>query len=632
MPRRHLTRIGVRSSMPASGSSDELASEHGYPRPLLRRAEWWSLNGMWDFSIDLDGGCRELREVAFDRTICVPFAPETERSGIGETGLFRACWYRRRMSARPLHAGERLLLHFGAVDYQATVWINGTLAARHEGGYTPFAVDITGLIEDDSYEVVVRAFDDPADLAKPRGKQDWQVSPHSIWYPRTSGIWQTVWQEIVPQPHIQSILWTPHLDRWELALSLRVGGADTHAPQELTLSLRLYGRGVLLVDDRYSVAGGEVHRRIALSDPGIDDFRNELLWSPESPTLLDAELALFDERDGTIDQCTSYTALRTFAADHDRLVLNGRPYPLRMVLDQGYWSDTGMTAPDDAALRRDVELTKAMGFNGARKHQKIEDPRYFYWADRLGLLVWAEMPSAYRFTETSVARLTRQWIEIIERDASHPCIVAWVPFNESWGVPNLPDIASERHYVEALYHLTKTLDPTRPVIGNDGWESVTTDIIGIHDYDESPEKIAARYAVPFTELATLLKHERPGGRLLAIGAGHRTDHPVMLSEFGGIALSRDPATWGYSSVKSATELEQRYTDLLKAVRGLSMLSGFCYTQLTDTYQEANGLLYADRTPKFPIERIALATRGTLRSPTEIHLTPTHERQLAPETR
>jgi len=196
-----------------------------------------------------------------------------------------------------------------------------------------------------------------------------------------------------------------------------------------------------------------------------------------------------------VDRVWSYAALRSLASDGDRLVLNGRPYFLRMVLDQGYWPDTGSTPPDDDAIRRDIELTKAMGFNGVRKHQKIEDPRYLYWADRMGLLVWEEMPSAYRFTEDSIARLTRQWIDVVERDVSHPCIVAWVPFNESWGVPNLPDIASQRHYVQALYHLTKTLDPTRPVVGNDGWESVTTDIIGVHDYDESAERISARYAV-----------------------------------------------------------------------------------------------------------------------------------------
>jgi beta-galactosidase/beta-glucuronidase len=580
----------------------------GHPRPQQRRANWTTLDGPWSFALDYEGATRMPNEVVFDRTIEVPFAPETEQSSIGDTGLFRACWYRRMFEPGPLAENQRLLLHFGAVDYEATVWLNGALVGRHEGGYTPFTIDITNLARGAECELVVRAFDDPADLCKPRGKQDWQHQPHSIWYTRTSGIWQSVWLEVVPAAFIQSLYWTPNLDRWELGLDLTVGGVEACDAKELTLGLKLYGRGVLLVEDRYSVAAAEVHRRVTLSDPGIDDFRNELLWSPETPTLLDAELTLLDASTGQADVVHSYTALRSFGVDRDRLVLNGRPYTLRMVLDQGYWPRTGITPPDHHALRRDIELTKAMGFNGVRKHQKIEDPRYLFWADRIGLLVWVEMPSAYRFNGRAVERLTQQWVEVINRDKSHPCIVAWVPFNESWGVPNLPDSAWERHYVQALYHLTRTLDPTRPVVGNDGWESVATDIIGIHDYDEDAERIARRYSER-SELATILKRERPGGRVLALGPGIGTDHPVVLSEFGGIAFSRAAGAWGYSRVTSEGELEARYTALLRAVRSLPMFSGFCYTQFADTYQEANGLLYADRTPKIPLDRIALATRG-----------------------
>jgi beta-galactosidase/beta-glucuronidase len=576
---------------------------HGYPRPMLRRGKWQSLNGEWDFAIDNDAVWRVPAEVPFDRRILVPFSPETVRSGIGDTGLYRAVWYRRIFNPPELRDRERLILHFGAVDYEATVWVNGVIAARHEGGYTPFAADITELVRGQtSVELTVLAADDPADLCKPRGKQDWQLEPHSIWYPRTTGIWQTVWCETVHESHIASIRWTPHLDRWELALDVHITGADARA---LSLNVKLHARGVTLARDRYSVAAGEVHRRIALSDPGIDDFRNELLWSPTSPTLIEAELELIDDERQRIDAVRSYAALRTFSVDRDRLVLNGRPYPLRMILDQGYWPETGATPPDDEALRRDVELTKAMGFNGARKHQKIEDPRYLYWADRLGLLVWEEMPSAYRFTPQSVDRLARQWLEVLNRDISHPCIIAWVPFNESWGVPNLPESAPERSYVQALYFLTKTIDPTRPVIGNDGWESVATDIIGIHDYDARPERLAVRYA-EHSELAALLKRERPGGRVLSLGAGPGTEHPVVLSEFGGIALvGKD--TWGYSRAETGEMLERRYGELMRVVTSLQMLSGFCYTQFADTYQEANGLLYEDRTPKFPLERMAAAT-------------------------
>jgi hypothetical protein len=282
-----------------------------------------------------------------------------------------------------------------------------------------------------------------------------------------------------------------------------------------------------------------------------------------------------------------------------------------MVLDQGYWPDGGLTAPNDAALRRDVELVREMGFNGVRKHQKIEDPRYLYWADTIGLAVWEEMPSAYRFTRQSIDRLSREWLAVIQRDASHPCIFAWVPINESWGVPNLPDNPRERHYVQALYHLTKTLDATRPVIGNDGWESVATDIISIHDYDDQPERIAERYHADDLR-PRLFKRERPGGRLLVLeGQAHiDVDQPLMLTEFGGIALARGvKGTWGYSSCSTPEDFARLFTRLIEVVRSLSLLAGFCYTQFADTYQEANGLLNADRTPKFALQQIARAVGG-----------------------
>jgi hypothetical protein len=409
--------------------------------------------------------------------------------------------------------------------------------------------------------------------------------------------------EQVPATWIGSVRWTPNVERWEIGFESHLCGERR---DNLRLNVKLWARDNMLADDTYAVVAGEVHRRIALSDPGIDDYRNELLWSPATPTIIHAELKLWGGRGELIDTATSYTALRSIGVQGDKFVLNGRPYQLRMVLDQGYWPEGGLTAPNDEAYRRDVELAKAMGFNGVRKHQKIESPRFLYWADHLGLMVWEEMPSAYRFTRSSIERLAREWTAVLDRDISHPCIVAWVPFNESWGVPDLPDSPAQRHYVQALYHLTKTLDPTRPVIGNDGWESVATDIIGIHDYDDQPERIARRYGTE--EVPRLFKRERPGGRLLLL-ENQQADQPIMLTEFGGIAYSGDAGTWGYSRSESAEEFTRQYTQLLRVVRTIPLLAGFCYTQFTDTYQEANGLLYADRRPKFPVEEIALATRG-----------------------
>ena len=585
--------------------SESVVRRRGYPRPMLCRAGWMSLDGVWDFALDPAAGWNAPSDVEWNARIEVPFAPETPASGIEEIGFFKACWYRRSIPTPALAPGGVLRLHFGAVDHAATVWCNDRLAGRHEGGYTPFTIDVTPFLSPAGAQtIVVRAEDDPADLAKPRGKQDWQLEPHSIWYPRTTGIWQTVWTEVVPACWVDRLRWTPNLERWEIGFEAWVGGA---IGGRLRMRVHLRVGDTIIADDTYTVVAGEVHRRIALSDPGIDDSRNELLWSPERPTLITAEIELWGDRGIRLDAVTSYTALRSVGVQRDRFVLNGRPYPMRMVLDQGYWAVSGLTAPDDDALRRDVELAKAMGFNGVRKHQKIEDPRYLYWADRLGLLVWEEMPSAYRFTPTSVERTTREWSEAIARDYSHPCIVAWVPFNESWGVPNLPDSPSERHYVQALYHLTKTLDGTRPVIGNDGWESVATDIIGIHDYDGDPSRIARRYHAD-EMLPRLFRRERPGGRLLVLGDQQQPDQPIVLSECGGISCSAQSSTWGYSRCRP-DEFAVHYTRLLETVRSLAVLSGFCYTQFADTYQETNGLLLADRTPKFPLAEIARATRG-----------------------
>lgn len=580
-----------------------------HPRPQLRRKDWISLEGEWDFHIDAEGRCTTLEQVRWERKIRVPFSPETKLSGIGDTGFYAAVWYRRSFDAPPLGPDRRLLVHFEAVDYRTRVYVNGKKVITHEGGYSPFSADITDVLTiDGEQELIVWAEDDPADLAKPRGKQDWKLDPHSIWYPRTTGIWQTVWLETVPTTRVDTLQWSSSLERWDIGLDATLRAA---AGKKLTLAVELRRNQQLIASDTYEVVSGEVHRRIALSDPGIDDFRNDLLWSPSSPTLIDAHIELRDQAGAVIDQIESYTAIRSVSAQGDRFLLNSRPLYLRLVLDQGYWPESGLTAPNDQALVKDILLAKKLGFNGVRKHQKIESARYLYWADRLGLLVWEEMPSAYRYTTQSVERLTREWIEIIQRDRSHPCIIAWVPFNESWGVPDLPESPAQRHYVQALYHLTKSLDPSRPVIGNDGWESVATDIIGIHDYDDQPDRMGKRYGINDIE-SRLFKRERPGGRMLMVGAETGWKHPIVLTEFGGIAFGKErDDIWGYSRTLSSEELLHKYAALLETVRCLPALAGFCYTQFTDTYQEANGLLYQDRTPKAAFDQLALATSGAM---------------------
>jgi hypothetical protein len=580
---------------------------HDYPRPQLRRDGWLNLNGPWRFRFDDDATIAHPREIeAWPLQIVVPYPPESQASGIGDRGFHKACWYERDVELMP--GPDRVILRFGAVDYAARVWVNGVAAVLHEGGHTPFAADITGLLRADGRQTItVRAEDDPHDLAKPRGKQDWQLEPHSIWYPRTSGVWQTVWIERVGRSFIDRLRWTPRLEGFAIGVEARIQCSEK---DDLWLDLELRHAQRVLARDRYRVVDGEVDRFIVLSDPGIDDFRNELLWSPERPTLLDATLRLW-QGGQLVDEVHSYTALRSANVLRDRFMLNGKPYVLRLVLDQGYWPHTLLAAPDDDALRRDVELAKAMGFNGVRKHQKLEDPRYLYWADRLGLLVWEEMPSAYRFTRTAIKRTVREWAEAIDRDYSHPCIIVWVPFNESWGVPELPTVQAQRHAVQALYHLTKTLDPTRAVIGNDGWESSATDIIGIHDYDSNLEHIRQRYG-PEVEPAQLFDRRRPGGRVLTLDGYPHKGQPIVLTEFGGISFQVQAEAgvkriWGYTTVEDAETFAHLYEQLLDTVINTQLFSGFCYTQFADTFQEANGLLHADRTPKIPLERIAAAT-------------------------
>lgn len=579
-----------------------------HPRPQLRR-DWTSLDGRWSFAWDRGAGWRTPVQVAWDAEVVVPFAPETPASGLGTVTPHSACWYRRTFAAPRLTGGERLLLHFGAVDHVATVWVDGQQVARHEGGWTPFHADVTDVLAGGGeHEVVVHAVDDPLDMDLPRGKQDWREPSHMIWYPRTTGIWQRVWLEVVPELRIETLHWRPSVADWALGIEATLAGHRRGEPLELAVALRAGGR--LLAQDVYGVRDGELTRSIALPDAGIFSERDELLWSPESPTLIDAELEL--RRDGEVlDRVSSYSALRSVGTDRERFLLNGRPLALRLVLDQGHWPESGLTPPSLEAIERDVALTRQLGFNGVRKHQKIEDPRFLRVADERGLLVWEELPSAYRFTARSATRLTRQWVEAIERDRSHPCIVAWLGVNESWGVPDLPGSARQRALVEALRALARTLDGDRPALGNDGWELGEGDLLGIHDYADA-DTLAARYGAG---LDRVLDRERLSGRRLLLDGAARDGRPVVLSEFGGIAFTTaedESGTWGYDRVRSAEEFAAGYARLLEQVHAIEGLAGFCYTQLTDTHQEANGLLTAAREPKAPLATIAAATRGELR--------------------
>ncbi len=572
-----------------------------YPRPQFVRARWLPLDGPWQYSFH---EAAHPDRVAWQGEICVPYPPESSLSGVNDPGFHPVVWYRRSFHVPAEWKGQRILLHFGAVDYQAQVWVNGNLAAEHEGGHTPFSADITETMVDGPQTVVVRAADDPLDLEKPRGKQDWEEQPHSIWYPRTSGIWQPVWLEPVPEVHLEKLRLTPSLPSWAINVELDLASPSGPSPEGLSLEVTLSLEGEPLASQMRPVNDKRQELSLALPRPQSEEAQEALLWSPENPVLFDLVLTLW-QGDTVIDRVESYAGLRSVEAREGEFYLNGRPYFLQMVLDQGYWAESLLTAPDALALRRDVELTKAFGFNGARKHQKIEDPRYLYWADRLGLIVWGEAPSAYRFSALTIRRLTQEFIAMIERDYNHPCIVAWVPLNESWGIPDVQHCEPQRQLAQALYHLGKALDPTRLVVDNDGWEHTRTDLVTIHDYHNRPEVFERRYNT-LDCLTDELDHRKP---VIVNGFEHQGE-PVILSEFGGIKLGAGGG-WGYQRVGSAEEFLDRFRDLMCSVYGRT-LSGYCYTQLTDVFQEENGLLTMDRRPKIDPEVVAEILRNGLR--------------------
>jgi beta-galactosidase/beta-glucuronidase len=574
-------------------------SESPYPRPQLVRSRWEDLSGPWDFTYDdQDVGlceCWQDRPEVFDRTIVVPFPPESAASGIEDRGFHRVLWYHRTFTAEH-DPGGRLLLHFGAVDYSASVWVNGQLVVVHEGGHTPFSADITeALVGSGEQHLVVRSHDDPHDLEQPRGKQDWQEHPHAIWYHRTSGIWQSVWLEPVPPTRVDELRWTPDVDTARLRMDVRLHRGD---PRPLRLQVVLTQRGgEVLADDVVTVRGDRVQRDIPLARTDMAFDAPALLWSPETPNLIDAQIRVLDGED-VVDEVRSYAAMRSISSSEQRILLNNRPYFLRLVLEQGYWPESHLAAPGDDALRREVELVRSLGFNGVRMHQKLAHPRFLYWCDRLGLLVWAEMPAAYEFSPRMMERVTDEWVEVLRRDHSHPSVVAWVPVNESWGVPRLERSPAQRDFVRALYHLTKALDPTRLVIGNDGWEQIVTDVITVHDYTARPAVMHERYG-DHEAVDNTIRHTQPGYRSVLLPGVARTQEPVIVSEFGGINLAngKDDSWLGYTAVDTAEELLERYRALVDALLDSPAIAGFCYTQLTDTLQERNGLLTEDRDPK-----------------------------------
>ena len=566
-----------------------------FPNPQFERKEWVNLNGSWRFAFD-DGNAG-LREAwyggakRFDRSIVVPFAFESQKSGIGETAFHPVVWYQREVTAPAAWKGRRVLLKFGAVDYHATVWLNGQKLGEHEGGSTPFAFDVTDLMKDGANALVVRAYDPPTDRFVPRGKQYWKEKSESIFYTRTTGIWQSVWLEAVGDSYLSHVRISPSMDG-----AVRFDARLDRPASDQVLRATVSYNGAVVTRGEATIDGSRASLGVRVIDP--------LEWQVGNGRLYDVKLEVV--RGGTVlDTVHSYYGYREVSVDAKGLQFNGRRMYLRMVLDQGYWPESLLTPPSDEAIQYDIKTSQAMGFNGARKHQKVEDPRFLYWADKLGYLVSGEMANAYQYDDQYVARFTREWLEVLERDINHPSIIMWIPINESWGTPNLRDVRQQSH-LKSNYWLTKSLDPTRLVIENDGWEHVdTTDVFGIHDYARTGEMLLKKYSVLENPNARI-----PDNSKAALVPGYEYNgSPIFLSEFGGIAY-RAPGSpvpegaWGYSGVeKTPDDALARLRGLYEAIAKVPRIIGVCYTQLTDVEQEINGLLTYDRKPKFDVNAI-----------------------------
>ncbi|WP_104168682.1 glycoside hydrolase family 2 protein [Arthrobacter sp. SX1312] len=589
-----------------------------YPRPQLLRRRWTDLGGQWDFSHDdEDAGEADSWFSAgtpFPLTITVPYPPESAMSGVHETGFHPVVWYRRTITQADIDEsgrageGDRLLLHFGAVDYRATVWINGQVVGSHEGGQSPFSFDVTSHARTgEDLVLVVRAEDDPHDVAQPRGKQDWLEDPHVIWYHRTTGIWQPVWLESVPASFIEAATWEPDVPNGSARLELDISPQRIGA---LTVRVDLSFEGRPLGTYSTSATQSRVVMDCVIPHQANGQAYESLLWSPDHPRLIDATVTLLDADGSPVDEVWSYFGLRSVGTAGRHFLLNDRPFYVRSVLEQGYWPESLLAAPDAGALREEVQLIKDLGFNAARLHEKVEDPRFLYWADRLGLLVWGEMGSTFEFSPTAMERVAREWVSVVQRDRSHPCIVTWVPLNESWGVQQISHDPRQKHFAQAMYHLTKALDASRPVISNDGWEHVESDIFTVHDYATTYDDLHASYR-DLPTFQSLVDGVGPAGRRLSVLPGLPRTEPVMVSEFGGILYAPNSPidTWGYSTAESGEDFARRLQALISALEDSPFLSGFCYTQLTDTLQEANGLTDENRKPKLPVAEIRKIVMG-----------------------
>lgn len=549
-------------------------SEH--PDPQFQRKDWLNLNGEWDFEFDFgNSGLRAgvLEKDEWSRKINVPFCPESKLSGIEYTDFIAAVWYRKSVTVTEAQLEGRVLIHFGAVDYETYLYVNGEEAGYHKGGYTSFTFDITEFLTAGENVIAVNARDDVRDPLVPRGKQSELYNSHGCDYTRTTGIWQTVWLEFVPKAYVKSFKLFPDTVNATLGVSAVVEGEGAFKAEAF-----YDGR---LVGSFEKTAAGFVSGDIKLSETH--------LWEVGCGRLYDLKITFGG------DEISSYFGLRDIRIDGYKVLINGKSVFQRLVLDQGFYADGIYTAPSDEALEKDIRLSLAVGFNGARLHQKVFEPRFLYHCDRLGYIVWGEFGNwgLDYSRDGALEAMLPQWCESVARDFNHPAIVGWCPFNETW---DRDGRKQNDELLRIVYRVTKQLDETRPCIDTSGNFHVETDIFDAHDYEQKVEIFKGNYDRLMTE-GVLFEHfpdrqEYDGKK------------PAFVSEYGGIqwSLGSRGDAWGYGNApKSEQEFIDRYKGLTDALLDNERMFGFCYTQLYDIEQEQNGLYYYDRSPKFDPE-------------------------------
>ena len=572
--------LGLSSSVKAA---DLPRSE--YPRPQFEREYWVNLNGTWTYSFDFGqtGADRNFRNSkGFDGKITVPFCPESSLSGVKHTDFIPCIWYQRTITVPETWGGKNILLNFGAVDYDATIFIDGKKVGRHCGAGSSFSLDITKFVKaGGSANLVIQVKDNLRGGKQPGGKQSTGYYSAGCNYTRVTGIWQTVWMEAVCPEALKQVFATPDIDQQQLVVRpefYEEGNGNT-------LTVQVFDEKQKLVSTKTAPATNNTVIVLPIKNPK--------LWSPETPNLYDVIYTVRDAKGNVLDKVKSYAGMRKIHLAGGYFYLNNKPYYQRLVLDQGFYPDGIWTAPTDEALKHDIEMSKAVGFNGARLHQKVFEERYFYWADKLGYITWAEQASwgLDVNNEEAVRNFLTEWADEVVRDRNHPSIVTWTPLNETWGARDGVYV----RFVNDLYNLTKAIDPTRPVNDASGDAHVKTDIWSVHDYSREYEKLVENHT--FRDGAP--HYRNMGGKdYLADWEGQ----PYMIDEFGGlgwIPKEERANSWGYGA-QIETEDEffrilEKEVDAIKACKGVV---GFCYTQITDVEQEKNGVYYYDRRPKF----------------------------------